>query len=98
MEKDLDISNSFLEDTEMAKLKQELAEKFRDYQKTMQYMAADAPIEVLCLPPTVQKVLLDQGFLRIYDLFDVDLIEIKGIGIARVRDLTACLDKFLSML
>ena len=98
MEKDLDISNSFLEDTEMAKLKQELAEKFRDYQKTMQYMAADAPIEVLCLPPTVQKVLLDQGFLRIYDLFDIDLVKIKGIGVTRVRQLTTSLDKFFSML
>lgn len=92
------VNNNFEQDIDMAKLKKELKQKFDDYQKTMKFMLADAPIEILCLPPTLEKLLLDQGFLRIYDLFDIDLVKIKGIGVARARNLTSCLDKFFSML
>lgn len=92
------VETKFENDLDMAKLKEELRKKFQDYQTTMKFMLADAPIEVLCLPAITQKVLLDQGFLRIYDLFNVDLVEIKGIGVARARHLTSSLDKFFSML
>ena len=92
------VETNFENDIDMQKLKEELKRKFADYNKTMKYMLADAPIEVLCLPATTEKILLDQGFLRIYDLFDIDLVEIKGIGIVRVKQLTASLDKFFSML
>ena len=92
------INNNFESDIEMAKLKQELKQKFEDYQTTMKFMLADAPIQILCLKPNVETILLNEGFLRIYDLFDVDLTKVKGLGIARIRDLTARLDQFFSML
>ena len=92
------INNNFEQDLDMARLRQELNDKFYSYRTTMKYLAADAPIEVLCLPKLTEKALLDQGFLRIYDLFDVDLIKIKGIGVTRVRHLTSSLDQFFSML
>ena len=90
--------NNFEHDLDMVRLKKDLEDKFRSYQTTMRYLAADAPIEVLCLPKTTEKMLLDSGFLRIYDLFDIDLVKIKGIGVTRVRQLTTSLDKFFSML
>ena len=92
------IETKFENELDMAKLKEELRKKFADYQTTMKFMLADAPIEILCLNATIEKILLDQGFLRIYDLFNVDLIEIKGIGVARARHLASSLDKFFSML
>lgn len=92
------VETKFESELDMAKLKEELRKKFSDYQTTMKFMLADAPIEILCLNPTIEKILLDQGFLRIYDLFNVDLVEIKGIGVVRVKQLTASLDKFFSML
>lgn len=92
------VNNNLEKDLDMAKLKEELRKKFADYQITMKYMLADAPIEVLCLPSVIEQILLSQGFLRIYDLFDVDLTEIKGLGVVRVKFLTASLDKFFSML
>ncbi len=92
------VNSNFEYDIDMAKLKEELRKKLGEYQKTMKFMLADAPIEILCLHPATEKILLDQGFLRIYDLFDIDLIKIKGIGAARVRHLTSSLDKFFSML
>ncbi len=97
-EKFENVNSNFEKDLDLAKLKEELRQKFHDYQNTMRFMLADAPIEILCLPSTLQKVLADQGFLRIYDLFDVDLIKIKGLGVVRVKQLTSSLDKFFSML
>lgn len=92
------INTNIEQDLDMAKLKEELRKSFANYQNTMKYMLADAPIAVLCLPPIIEKILLDEGFLRVYDLFDVDLLKIKGLGVTRVRNLTSCLDKFFSML
>ena len=92
------VNNNFEHDVDMAKLKEELKQKFQDYQKTMKYMLADAPIAILCLPISLEKILVDQGFLRVYDLFNADFVKIKGIGVVRVKQLTACLDKFFSML
>lgn len=93
-----DININFEKDLDMIKLKQELRKKFDDYHATIKYMLADAPIEVLCLPPATEKILTDEGFLRIYDLFNADLVKIKGIGVVRLKQLTTGLDKFFSML
>lgn len=82
----------------MTKLREELLQKFKDYKTTLNYMAADAPIGILCLPKPIENVLIDNGILRIYDVFDVDFTKIKGLGVVRVRHLTACLDQFFSML
>lgn len=84
-------------DLDMARLKEELRKSFSNYQTTMKFLAADAPIEVLCLPPAIEKILLDQGFLRIYDLFYVDLVKVKGLGVVRIKQLTTSLDKFFAM-
>ncbi len=85
-------------DLDMKKLKQDLKKSLDTYQKSMRYLVGDMPIAVLCLPKTIERILFNQGFLRIYDLFDVDLVKIKGLGVVRVRHLTSCLDKFFSML
>ena len=82
---------------EMSKIKVDLLEKLENYNKTLSYMAGDAPIGVLCLPKTTETILINAGCLRIYDLIDRDLTKIKGIGHRRIGDLTARLDKFLSM-
>ena len=85
-------------DLDMAKLKEELKKSFSDYNTTMKFMLADAPLEILCLPSGLEKVLIDQGFLRIYDLFNIDLVKVKGLGVVRIKQLTTSLDKFFSML
>ena len=92
------IEEKFETDLDMGKLKEELKKKFEDYNITMKYMAADAPIETLCLPSEIEKILTNQGFLRVYDLFNVDLIKVKGLGVVRVKQLASRLDQFFSML
>jgi hypothetical protein len=88
----------FEHDMKMAKIKEEVLKKFAEYRNTISFMAADAPIEILCLPPQIQAALLTHGLLRVYDLFDCDFTKVKGLGVARIRLLATCLDKFFSML
>jgi hypothetical protein len=83
---------------QMKKIQEEVVRKFEEYRKTLAFMAADAPIEALCLPSTIEKALLAHGCLRIYDLLDCDFTKIKGLGEIRIRQLTSCLNQFFSML
>lgn len=86
------------EDEKLKKVREEVLKKMQGYRKTLAYMAADAPIGILCLPKSIENILLANGCLRVYDLFDRDFTEIKGFGEARSRDLTARLDEFFAML
>ncbi len=92
------VNDKFQYEMDMEKLREQLKKSFSEYQTTMKFMAADAPIGVLCLPPIIEKILLDNGCLRIYDVFDLDLAKIEGIGPVRLRNLTTCLDQFFSMM
>lgn len=84
-------------DQMLKKIREEVLQKFSDYKKLIFYMSGDAPISTLCLPKTIENILINNNFLRIYDLVDRDFTKIKGLGEVRVRDLTTRLDQFLSM-
>lgn len=92
------VKSNFEYDEQLRKVREEIAKKFVEYRKSILFMAGDAPIETLCLPKVIENALLAHGCLRIYDLFDCNFTEIKGLGISRIRDLTSCLDQFVSML
>jgi hypothetical protein len=98
IESEESVKNNLEYDQQMRKIKEEVLKKFEDYRKTLNYMAADAPIGILCLKPEVEKILLAHGLLRIYDLFDCDFTKIKGFGVVRIRYLTSCLDQLFSMM
>ena len=89
--------NVELEKLELSKLNKDLEESLKNYRKTMSYIYADVPIEVLCLPAVINKSLADHGLFRVYDLFDCDFTKVKGLGVTRIRDLTARLNEFLSI-
>ncbi len=78
-------------------IRKKLLSSLQSYNKTILYLSCDAPIGVLCLPKALETILVKNGILRVYDIFNVDLAEIKGLGDTRLRDLTTSLDKFLSM-
>jgi hypothetical protein len=67
------------------------------YRKVLRYMEANVPIQVLCLPSAIEKALIAAGCLRVYDMFNLDLAEVKGIGKGRLALLTSRLDEFLSV-
>lgn len=92
------VKNKIEYEQQMHKIKEQVLKKFSEYRMTMNYLAADAPIGILCLPPSIENALIKHGCLRIYDLFDCDFTKIKGIGVVRLRQLTSCLDKFFTMI
>jgi len=92
------VKTNFEYEEKMRKIREEVASKLCDYRKTLDYMGADGPIEILCLPKVIENALIAHGLLRIYDLFDVDFTKIKGLGIRRIGELTSCLDKFFPVL
>jgi hypothetical protein len=77
--------------------KEKLAEDLAHYRTTLQFMGANVPIEVLCLPTKIQNVLLKDGRLRVYDLIGRDLGEIKGLGLQGRSLLASRLDEFFSV-
>lgn len=89
--------NVVIAEKEIIEIKKRLLESLENYRKTVDYMLGDAPIGVLCLPKAIETLLNNAGCYRIYDLFDRDLTEIKGLGDSRLRHLTSCLNQFLSI-
>jgi hypothetical protein len=91
------IEVKFEDQISLQKIREEVGKRYEQYRKTMSLLSADAPIEILCLPKAIENILLSNGLLRVYDLLDCDLTEIKGLGVIRSRQLTSCLDKFIAM-
>lgn len=79
-------------------VKRELIKSFDRYQKVMSLLAIDGPISVLGLPKNIQKILEDNGILRLYEVLNMNLAKIEGLtDIDRAR-LASSLNKFSSML
>lgn len=89
--------NVIINDKDMKKVKKELLKGVKNYHKIMAFMAADAPIGILCLPKDIETILCKEGCLRVYDLLNRDLTKIKGIGKRRIGQLTSRLDQFFAM-
>ncbi len=81
-------------------IREELIKNAAHYRNSLNFMATNLPIAAMCLPPTIEAVLLREGFIRIYDILAFaqgghKLSEIKGIGDARARILESHLDEFV---
>ncbi len=93
----MDDLNIALTEEGMKEVKRRFLQRLEDYRKTISYASCDVPIGVLCLPSTIETLLINNGCLRVYDLLNRDLTEIKGLGVNRLRELNARLDQFLVM-
>lgn len=67
------------------------------YKTTLSFLGENVPIQCLCLPEEIEKILIKEGILRIYDFRSQELRKIKGIGQRRADIITARLDSFLAM-
>lgn len=85
------------EKIKIQKITQELKINLAKYKKLLMLASTDAPLGVLCLPKPIENLLIRNGCNRVYDIFDMDLTKIKGLGSSRLRDLAARLDEFLSV-
>lgn len=97
-QKEENVNTKFENEMILQKLREELSKSFSEYRDTIKFMAADAPIEILCLQPATEKILLNNGCLRVYDVFNMDFTKVEGLGPVRLRHLTASLNQFFSMM
>lgn len=79
------------------KVNKKVLESLDKYRKIINVMSGDIPLQALCLDKSIEKILLNNGCLRIYDILDMDFTKIKGLGVKRIGDLTARLNEFLPM-
>lgn len=78
-------------------LRERFDQDLSHYRNVMEYMGANVPIAVLCLPKSIENALIRDGCIRVYDLINRDLAEIKGIGKSRIDLLRSRLDQFFTM-
>lgn len=93
LEQELNVS----QDMQLQKIKEEVIKKFAEYEQSVKYMAADAPISILCLQKAVENKLIENNILRVYDLFNMDLAKIEWLSSSALRHLTTSLNQFLTM-
>lgn len=75
----------------------DLKQDFLHYRKVLHYLEGNVPIQVLCLPKSIESKLLRAGFVRVYDLTSTDFTKIKGLGVKSLDILASRLDEFFSM-
>ena len=92
-----EVDTILFDDEQKKKINDELKKSLGVYRANIAIMSLDAPIGVLCLSKSIEKILLSNDIKRLYDLVNRDLREIKGINDVTARDLASCLDQFLSM-
>jgi hypothetical protein len=97
IEFDENVNKNIEKDLHQQKVKEEVLKKLIEYRNTINYMTADAPMSILCLSKKTEALLLDNGLLRVYDLFDRDFTKIEGLNNTGLRELTARFNQFLSM-
>jgi hypothetical protein len=92
-----DDKNLVIEQT--TKINKELFERMISYRNTLNVLACDAPISVLCLPPNLESILIKNNLVRVFDLIygDIDFAKVKGIGEVYGNLLTARINEFLSV-
>jgi len=45
-----------------------LTQSLTHYRRAITLMVGDVPIETLCLPKTIETILVNEGYSRVYDL------------------------------
>jgi len=92
-----EISDFSITEEDAKKINNKLLESLRNYKNVLNYMSADLPIEVLCLNKKTEKILFKNGFLRVFELLDLDFTKIEGLNDLGCRYLTSRLNQFISM-
>lgn len=82
---------------EMQNIKHNFLKQVSDYKNYLHNASLDVPIEVLCLPKSINKILLRNGLSRVKDIPAFDLTEIKGLGEKSITLIRFRIDEFLSM-
>lgn len=81
----------------LREINKKFLESLDNYRNIVTYLAGDMPLGTLCLPKNTEKILRNSGIDRIYDLFNLDLVKIEGLGETGIRDITSRINQFLAI-
>lgn len=90
-------NNRLIMQRELAKINKDFIESLQNYQNYMKRCETDIPIEALCLPNDILKILRRNRLHRVCDIFDLDLTKIKGLGRIRISYINSRLQEFFPM-
>lgn len=82
---------------ETQKIKHDFLKNLENYKRYINEAALDIPIETLCLPQSINKILIRNGLSRIKDIAAADLTEVKGLGDKRIELIRFRIDEFRSL-
>ncbi len=82
---------------EMLRIQKGLVESISNYKNSIEESLYDVPIQVLCLPENINKILTRNKLARINDLRRTDLSKIKGLGSKKIGIIQSRLEQFSFM-
>lgn len=89
--------NQLMYEKEMQRIKKDFVKSIIDYKQNIDQMLFDVPIQVLCLPENINKILARNKILRVSELRCADLSKIKGLGIKKIGIIQFRLGQFVLM-
>lgn len=81
----------------MKKIGKEISRCISNYQQNIDFYLYDVPIQTLCLPKNINKILIDNNILRVNQLRSADLGKIKGLGDKKLGIILSRLSEFTFM-
>jgi len=91
------VNNKLIMERELAKINKDFLESLYNYRSYIKKCEYDAPIDVLCLPKDILNILQRNGLVRVFDIIDLDLTKIKGLGSSRISHINTQLKKLVPM-
>lgn len=82
---------------EMLRIQKGLVESISNYKNSIEESLYDVPIQVLCLPENINKILTRNKIARVSDLRRADLSKIKGLGSKKIGIIQFRLEQFSFM-
>lgn len=82
---------------EMIRIKKDFLSSLNNYKKFLETLSLDAPIEVLCLPENIRKILIRNKIFRVSDIVGRDLGKIKGLGDKKIGIIEYRMSQFTLM-
>lgn len=91
------VNNYFEKDIFTEKARKLLFESLQNYKETIRKLTLDIPIQSLCLKKKTEKLLINNGIFRVYDISDINLAKVEGLDDSTIANLTSIVDQLLLM-
>ena len=82
---------------ETQRIKHDFLKNLENYKKYIHEASLDIPVETLCLPKSINKILIRNGLNRVKEIAAADLTKVKGLGEKSIEIIRFRIDEFRSL-